>query len=174
MGLFCIGSDPASVIHAESVLPCITSHAASEDRIEVLRNDSIATVVPTLAYFLGVSQAPDSLGSPWFFHVLFATRALLFAPYLVLAPSSQLSWRTSLGRSKARGTLNHAYGIAWKMIAAGAVVLHLKQTKLLLDDNHKSAVWEGFRIINFNPATSALAYDYIIGVASLYIFWATY
>ena len=136
--------------------------------------NTLLQVVSILAYFLSVSQTPEAVGSPWLLPIMFATRALLFAPYLVLAPSSERSWRTPLGRSSARGTLHAAYGSAWKMVAAGAVMLHIRQSKFVLDDNHKSAVWEGFAKINDDPAVSALAYDYILGVSSLYVFWAMY
>lgn len=136
--------------------------------------NTLLQVASILAYFACVSQAPEAIASPWFFPILFATRILLFAPYLILAPSSQLSWRTPLGRSSARETLHAAYGPAWKMFAASVVMLQIRQSKFVLDDNHKSGVWEGFAIINDQPAVSALAYDYVIAMSSLYVFWATY
>jgi hypothetical protein len=130
-------------------------------------------ILSLLAYFLSVTQAPANVDTPWLLPTLLATRALLFAPYLVLAPSSRLSWRTPVGQSASRGTLHEAYRPAWKMILVCTVVMYVRQYRVVLDDNHKSAIWEGFRTLNDVPAVSALAYDYILGLGSLYVFWAT-
>lgn len=78
-----------------------------------------------------------------------------------------------MGQSASKGTLYEAYGPAWKMILICTAVLYVKQYRVVLEDNHKSAIWEGFRTLNDVPAVSALAYDYILGLGSLYVFWAT-
>ena len=59
------------------------------------------------------------------------------------------------------------------MIGICTAVMYVRQYKLVLEDNNKSALWEGFRTLNHVPAVSALAYDYILGLGSLYVFWAT-
>lgn len=78
-----------------------------------------------------------------------------------------------MGQSTSKGTLYEAYGPAWKMILICTAVLYVKQYRVVLEDNHKSAIWEGFRTLNDVPAVSTLAYDYILGLGSLYVFWAT-
>jgi hypothetical protein len=140
---------------------------------KVYATTPLLQVISLLAYFLSVSQAPVNVGTAWFFPTLLATRALLLAPYFVLAPSPKLSWRTPVGQSASKGTLYEAYGPAWKMILICTAVMYVKQYRVVLEDNHKSAIWEGFRTLNDVPAVSALAYDYILGLGSLYVFWAT-
>jgi len=58
------------------------------------------------------------------------------------------------------------------MILVCSVVMYVRQHRLVLQDNHKNALWEGFRTLNHVPAVSAIAYDYILGLGSLYVFWA--
>ena len=60
------------------------------------------------------------------------------------------------------------------MVLICSVVMTVRQYRAVLDDDDdKTAVWEVFRTINDVPAVSALAYDYILGLGSLYVFWVT-
>src|SRR4051812_13142219 len=93
-------------------------------------------ILTLLAYFYCLSQASALLDTPWFLPNLLAIRALLFAPYLVLAPSPELSWRTSLGQSAARATLHEAYQPAWRMVLVCTAVMYVRQYKVVLEDNH--------------------------------------
>ena len=126
-------------------------------------------VLPLTAYFLCLSQAPTTIGTPWLFPMLFTTRLLLFAPSVVLKPAPYRSWWKP---NKCSRRLHNDYQAAWITIIVFATLLHVRQSLLVVGDNYKNAIWEGFRTINDNPAVSALAYDYIIALASLYVFWA--
>jgi hypothetical protein len=154
---------------------CIALLLAPPPKTEkkIYATSPLLQIVSLLAYFYAVSQAPANVGTPSFLPTVIATRALLFAPYLVLAPSSKLSWLTPVGRSASRRTLHEAYQPAWRMILVCTAVMYVRQYRVVLADNYKSAIWEGFRTLNDVPAVSALAYDYILGLGSLYVFWAT-
>ena len=162
---------PVSFSQNLFILALIVAPPPKTERKLFAANSKLQVAI-LLAYFWCVSEAPSAVGTTTFFPIQFAIRALLFSPLPVLAPSLKLSWRTPRGSRPGQATIYAAYRPAWMIISISAIALLVRQSKTILDDNFKSAIWEGFRTINEHPAVSALAYDYLIGMTSLYVFWA--
>ncbi len=118
----------------------------------------------SFAYLGTLAAAPASVGTSWFFPLLFTTRFLLFAPYLILRPSSPLGkgqgqrGRAVCPRSDCLRTL------LTPIVVVGAV-LQVVQTSRT---NNFLAILEA---LNDNPAVSTLGYDFIIAASSIGLFF---
>jgi len=112
----------------------------------------------SLLYLIALRAAPSNVGGRYFFPVLFGTRILLSAPYLLLQPSRVDSWRVQRTPSK---HLMQAFTWSFATLGVGGLILQTSQT---LRTNGLSGI---LAALNSNPAVSALGYDFLIGVVSV-------
>ena len=126
------------------------------------------------AYFALLSTAPSSVGTPWFFPMLLSTRAMLFAPFLLLRTdrlrteqhsASSGQGHTILASLRIRRLLEHESRWALALIAAYFV---LQLSSGLFTSTHYStmAVWSA---LHDSSAISSLGYDLLIGGFSLVV-----
>ena len=131
-------------------------------------------ILLVLAYFTILSMAPSSVGRPRLFVVLLSTRALLFAPFVVLQPqlskrmppssprqgaaskstSSQTSAASYIRQHEARWALALTVGYAMMQLIVGLTMIPSSIKSILFT-------------LHDNPAVSALGYDFLIGMFSL-------
>jgi len=115
----------------------------------------------SLSYLGILAAAPASVGTPLFFSLLFATRFLLFTPYLILRPSA--SSEQGQNRPSMRLRSDWVQSPIAVVLAVGAV-LQVVQT------SRTNGLLAVLSALNDNPAVGALGYDLIVGVLSLALF----
>lgn len=112
----------------------------------------------SLLYLVTLRQAPSNVRGRYFFPVIGATRLLLFAPYLLLQPSREDSWRVQ--RTPA-SSLMRRYTWSFATVVLGGILLQLSQTW------RTTGLTGILAALNSNPAVSALGYDFLMGLVSL-------
>ncbi|KAJ9622543.1 hypothetical protein H2204_011556 [Knufia peltigerae] len=124
----------------------------------------------TLSYLFVLALAPYSVGTRYFFPVLFATRVLLFAgPYIILRPElgkDQLNpstTTTTTTTTKYHTVKLYRWSCAILAVSLGYMSMQTIQTARSSTDG-LAAIGNA---LHDSPAVSALGYDVMIGMVSL-------
>ncbi|OCT53539.1 hypothetical protein CLCR_10447 [Cladophialophora carrionii] len=128
---------------------------------------AVMQVLLVCTYFAVLATAPITVGSDWFIWVLLATRALLFAPFLVLRPRIARPG-ASIQHQYVSSSANHIprHQAKWALaVISGYMALQLAQGILALP----SSITAVLPVLHDNPAVSTLGYDLLIGISSLSI-----
>lgn len=117
-----------------------------------------------LTYIASLVAASQSGQRPsWLFPVLFSTRILLFAPYLVLQPSRGPGTRRALLRSL--DTTLQGYRQSFAVLFLAGFLMQAVQTMRLPS---KSFPWS---TLKDDPAISALGYDFFLSIMGSFAYF---
>lgn len=112
-----------------------------------------------LVYLASLTAARFSVDTPWFLPNLIISRGLLFAPFLLLRP---IQIRKSQGK-EILDNMRSNYRHSILVMLFGGIAMQIAHTTTILP------VLAPMAAISNDPAISALSYDFLFGVFSLFL-----
>ncbi|KAK5052554.1 hypothetical protein LTR84_002419 [Exophiala bonariae] len=112
----------------------------------------------TLAYLASLTAARFSVDIPYFLPNLVVSRLLLFAPFLLLRPALQAR---NPQQTEIVVSMWSKYRHSILALVIGGIVMQIVHTAMILP------VVTPLAAVNDDPATSALSYDFLLGLFSL-------